>query len=309
MKKFLSLMLALVLAAGLGVSALAADLPEGWTPADGARGSLPEGWTPADGAREPELVSAPIPEKYAATVTVNGVEVKTANLPGAPAGYVPMRAVTEADGGTVSWYAEEKQAFFFFDNNRITVDLTTCAVEVEFEAREDVKAYYDGRGFTYLPVSLLQEFATVTVDDHPEMDSERYDIKTSNSDPMVQLTKEIIETVEMGARTNTSLKDLVEYYEFGEENYVSIVAYFPMMINADTIIIAEVAEGKMDAAKADFQNKLDITVRNFENYLPDPHEMALNGKIVESPDGSHLMLIISADNDKAIEMFNAAYGA
>ncbi len=37
--------------------------------------------------------------------------------------------------------------------------------------------------------------------------------------------------------------------------------------------------------------------------------MAQNGQIVVAPDGAHIMLIISGDNAKAIEMFNEAYPA
>lgn len=323
MKKFLSLMLALALVAGLGVCALAADLPEGWTPADGAR-ELPEGWTPADGARDlpegwtpadgarddlPMEVEATIPQQYRAVITVNGVEVDTTDIPGAPTGYVPMRAVTEADEGTVEWIPEERSAFFSLDNNSINVNVDTGAVMLLFEVVEDVTAYFDPTGYTYLPVSFLNSLETVTVNDNPELDVERYDIVTSNSQPMVKLAKSILAEAEVGAGQKVGLADMVQYYEFGEDNYEELVAYLPMMINADTLIIAKPAEGKMEAAKDDLQNKLNVTLQNFEHYLEDPYKMAQGGQIVESPNGEYVMLIISNNNDKAIELFNAAYEA
>ena len=44
--------------------------------------------------------------------------------------------------------------------------------------------------------------------------------------------------------------------------------------------------------------------QSFEQYLPDPLAMAKAGRVVES--GDYLMLIISPDVDKAVELFEAA---
>ena len=58
-----------------------------------------------------------------------------------------------------------------------------------------------------------------------------------------------------------------------------------------------------DDAKADLEARKAATVQNFENYLPGPLEMAKNGKVVSN--GNYVMLIISGDNAKAVELFNA----
>ncbi len=301
MKKLLSLTLALALGATLAVPALAADLPEGWTPADGARVDL----------AAPETVDAPVGDRYAASVTVDGQDVDVFGVPGAPAGYVPMRRVCEVNGDYVDWFREENQGFFFFDNHRILVNFSDLSVLLENEPVDGVKAYLDPRGYTFLPVSFLAALDTVTVDDHPELSVERYDLKTSASDPVVMLSNEIAETCEMPMLSRTSLEELVAYFRFTAENYQSIVANVPLMNTMSaTVIIATPAEGKEDAAKADLQQYLDQMISTFETYMgATSGVMAKNGQIVESPDGAHLMLIISDHNDKAIELFNAAFPA
>ncbi len=108
---------------------------------------------------------------------------------------------------------------------------------------------------------------------------------------------------------NSSPAEMEEYMGIRQENFTKVIGYFPMMINADTIVIGEVAEGKMDAAKEDLEARKETTIQSFEHYLQGPHEMAQNGQIVVAPDGAHIMLIISGDNAKAIEMFNEAYPA
>ena len=75
------------------------------------------------------------------------------------------------------------------------------------------------------------------------------------------------------------------------------------MISADTIIIGQVAEGQMEAAQAALEEVRATTQRGFENYLPEPLERAKNGRVVTS--GDYIMLIISGDNDAAIDLFRA----
>lgn len=299
MKKFLALTLTLCLCLSLGVTALAADLPEGWTPADGARTS-----------EDAPLLIAPAPETVDAPTSLpilvlDGETVDATGIPAAPAGYVPMRLLSEANGGSASWYPEDNQALFVFDETSVLVDFNAKTVEVARELQEGVEPYLDPAGYTFLPVSVLSAIETVTVND----DGECYTITTSASDPDVKVIRSIMEAVESGARMKSSPAEMEEYMGIHQENFTSIIGYFPMMINADTIVIGEAAKGKMDAAKEDLEARKQTTIQNFENYLPDPYEMAQNGQIVVAPDGSHIMLIISGDNDKAIEMFNAAYPA
>lgn len=294
MKKLVSVSLAAALSLSLTVPALAAG---------------PEGWMPGDGARGPEVVDVPVSKTYGATVTLDGVELDLSGIPGAPAGYVPMRAICEAGDGVVDWYPEDNQAMFFLDEQSILVDFTAKTVSRGFEVAEGVELYLDPAGYTFLPASFLNDLGQITVNDNPELDVERYDIKTSASDPMVAVVNSIIESCEMTGM-GSAPAEMLEPLGFDMSNYVKLVAKAPMMnVVSYTAFVAEVAEGKMDAAKEDFQAFQDLQKQNFERYLPGPYEMACNGQIVVSPDGEHLMLIISENNDKAIEAFNAAYPA
>lgn len=80
-----------------------------------------------------------------------------------------------------------------------------------------------------------------------------------------------------------------------------MAAFFPMMISADTIVIGKVKSGEMDAVKEELEAVRARTQQSFEQYLPEPLERAKNGRVVTS--GDYVMLIISGDNDTAIQMF------
>lgn len=305
MKKSLALGLSLALSLSLSAPAFAVERPEGWTPADGARVAV-------------EPISAELPEvEDVPAITalpilfLDGEQVDVSGIPGAPLGYMPMRLLCEASGGSAEWYAEDNQSLFFFDENSIIVDFKEMTVKVGAggEALEGVAPYLDPAGYTFLPVSVLDGLETVTVNDNPLLSVYRYDITTSASDPMVKLVKSILEAVESGARMKHTPAEMEEYLGIRQENFTSIVGYFPMMINADTVVVGQVAQGKLDAAKADLEAQKQTTIRNFEHYLQGPYEMAQKGQVVVAPDGEHIMLIISGDNDKAIELFNAAYPA
>ncbi len=342
MKKVLSAALALTLVVCLAAPALAAELPEGWTPADGARApavshdteggimTLPdeipveianepvnEGGTelivfpdPAnDPENAPEVVDVPLSSHYAATIVLDGETVDTSKVPNAPSGYLPMRLLCEVSGGSASWYPEDNQSLFFFDETSIVVDFAKDTVEIGFEPVEGAKPYLDPAGYTFVPYSVLSALETVSVNPNTELSVDRYDITTSASDPTVKLVKSIQEAVESAARMKHSPAEMEEYLGIRQENFTDIVGYFPMMINADTVVVGQVAQGKLDAAKEDLEAQKETTIRNFEHYLQGPYEMAKQGQVVVAPDGEHVMLIISGDNAKAIELFNAAYPA
>lgn len=298
MKKILALGLSAALTLSLSVTSLAVFDPD-------APVSEAEGPHIMLTASDSEPVVNLLSNAYGAAIVLDGEEVDATGIPAAPAGYVPMRLLSEANGGSASWYPEDNQALFVFDETSVLVDFNAKTVEVARELQEGVEPYLDPAGYTFLPVSVLSAIETVTVND----DGECYTITTSASDPDVKVIRSIMEAVESGARMKSSPAEMEEYMGIHQENFTSIIGYFPMMINADTIVIGEAAEGKMDAAKEDLEARKQTTIQNFENYLPDPYEMAQNGQIVVAPDGSHIMLIISGDNDKAIEMFNAAYPA
>lgn len=265
MKKFASLILAGTLSLSLAAPALAAN----------------EGIM---------LISAKLP-----SITVNGVALDMTKLPVADG--IPLRAFVEADGGSAEWYPDENLSLFFTDDGSIQVKYETGTAEVAGETFEGATAV---DGVTFVPFAVVDAMTDVEVKE----ENGDYIITTSSSNPLVKLAKNIQETTEMGRGMKQSGAQLEEFFGIKAANFESMVAYMPMMINADTVVIGKVADGKMKDAKADLQARQEATIKSFEQYLPGPLEMAKNGKVVSS--GDYVMLIISPDTDTAIELFNAA---
>lgn len=296
MKKLLSLTLALGLTASVALAA-----PEGWTPAMGARGDTPageEGIMPIA-----EVVDAPLAEKYTATVTLNGVELDLSAIPGAPIGYIPMRALCEAEpDGMAEWYQEDNQGSFNLDGHSIIADFATGAVQVNFETQEGI-TYFLRDGVTFIHCDVLAALDGISVNTNPELSVERYDVTTTNGLPLTKLAREIRDAVAEGAVMKNKSSELGEYYGLTSDLFEEVTGFSPMMINSQTVIIGKPAEGKLEDAKKQLEQRKADIIQSFEGYLPDPYEMAKNGEVVT--EGDYVMLIISDDNAKGIEMFKA----
>lgn len=237
----------------------------------------------------PMLISA-----KQSVITVNGVVLDTSKLPQADG--IPLRAFVEADGGSAEWYAEENTSLFFLESSAISVDFASGTAIVEgdmvFQGARAVE------GVTFVPAAVVDALSGVSV---TEKDG-NYTITTPSSDPLVKLAKEIQSQAGLGKGMKATPENMKEFYGIDPNNYDNAVGYFPMMINADTVFVGKVKPGKMEAAKKELEAQKEATIRNFENYLPGPLEMAKNGRVVTN--GSYVMLIISGDNDKAVELFD-----
>ncbi|MEG1858618.1 MAG: DUF4358 domain-containing protein [Pseudoflavonifractor sp.] len=269
MKKLATLALTLALGASLAAPALAAN----------------------------DMVIAPNPNAqpaYATTIILNGKTLDTSKLPAGDG--IPMRLVSESDYGFSNWFAEENTGYFTFDTHNVNVDFKTGAVDVSGTAVEGVTAVAT-EGVTFLPVSILESFADYKV----EKTDTTITITTPNADPATKLCREIMTETQMGNGMKAKDEDLYGYLGMKKENYASVVAFTPMVINADTVIIAKANPGKLDAVKADLTAQQERTIKNFETYLPAPLEMAKAGKVVSV--GDWAMLIISPDTAKATQLF------
>ena len=266
---------------------------------------------PASLADEPGLDIAPAPISaagYQAKLFLNGEALDTSAIPAVETGLVPMRLFAESDGGQAMWFEEENAGFFYVGDHRFNVDFSDLSIEMDGEILEGTKATLL-EGVTFLPVEVLDAAGNLTAA-LTEGEETRIDLSTPNGQPLNKLVNSIIEEVGIAASMKNSPEELQAFMGIDLANFDEILAMSPMMINADTIFVGRYAEGAdKAAAKEQFRAVLDRTIASFEHYLPAPYEMAQNGKIVESEDGSWLMLIISADNDKAIEMFNAGVKA
>lgn len=236
---------------------------------------------------------------YASTVTLNGAKLDLSKAPATSVqNGIPMRAVVEADYGFADYYPEEDKSFFSMDGVSIYVNLSTGAVELNGKTLTGVKAEIKN-GTTFICADILKDVSGYAV----SVKDKDITLTTPNSDPLVKLARSIIATVDMGASMKSSADQMAEYYGIKKDTFTSVVGFFPMMINADTVVIGKVASGKMDDAKKALEAQKQATIKSFEQYLPGPLEMAKNGQVVTS--GDYIMLIISADNDKAIELFKA----
>lgn len=234
---------------------------------------------------------------YSGTITLNGTKLDTAKLPDAPAGAViPLRTVAEADYGFADWYADENRSYFSLDGNSIYVDCATGAIEVNGEKLANTKATFVN-GVTFVPASVLGKLDGYTA----QVKGSDVTVTTPNADELVSLARSIISKVDMAATMKLDAAGMAESYNIPSDCFTEAVGFFPMMVSADTVIIGKVADGKLDDAKAALEAQRALTQQNFEQYLPEPLERAKNGQVVTS--GDYIMLIISGDNDTAIQMF------
>lgn len=233
---------------------------------------------------------------YAGTVTVNGAKLDLTKTP-APSivNALPMRAVAEADYGFAAYYPDEGKSFFSMDGVSMYVTLATGMIELNGEAIETRAQLVDGTVFVSTSLLELVDGYTVAVNDQD------ITLTTPNSDPMVKLARSIIDTVGMASNMKQSAAEMEQNYGINQDTFTSVVGFFPMMVNADTVVIGKVDSGKMEEAKAQLEARKQATIQNFEQYLPGPLELAKNGQVVTS--GDYIMLIISPDNDTAIQMF------
>jgi len=246
---------------------------------------------------------------YQNELFLNGEALDTSAIPAVEAGLIPMRLLSEADGGFADWSEEENNGFFYVADHRILVNFADMSVELDGAAMEGVTATLL-EGVTFLPAEALNTLEGLTVNTNSQAEVERLEVTTPNGQPLALMVNGIIEELDMACSMKNSPEELQEYLGIDAANFDQIMAVSPMMIRADTIFVGHYAQGAdKEAAKAQFQARLEGIIQSFEHYLAGPYEMAKQGQVVESEDGEWLMLIVSPDNAKAIEMFEAGVKA
>ena len=328
LKRLTSTGLALVMAASLVPAALAAELPEGWTPADGARDMAPTSdLLIAPAPTDMPQAEVPAPNGgYSTVITVNGkalesfdfdrevpgwgsqtVTWKISELDTVPKGYVPMRAIAQADHGSSYWYAEENQSWFNMGEVQITVLFDDMSVTVNDEPVEGVKALLLN-GVTYLPVSVIDGLEGYAVADTSADGVESYEITTPNGTPIMKLAYALMETAGIGMGMKSSPAELEEFYGesfgFKAEYMTEGVAFLPMMTTPDTLVLGKLAEGKEEALKESFEAFRKSQAETFEWYLSHNLPKVENAQFVT--EGDWFMFLIGENADEAAEQFKAA---
>lgn len=235
---------------------------------------------------------------YDTTVSVNGAALSTSGVPASTASDapLPLRWVAEADYGFADWYADEGQSFFSMSGNKIYVDCKTGEITLNGKAVQGMKAHFV-KGVTFVPAELINQMTGCKA----AVKDKTITVTTPNNDDLVKLARDIIAKAGMAANAQYTSAQMEEYTGIRAENFTQVAGFFPMMISADTVVIGKVADGKLDQTKTDLEAYRANTQKSFEQYLPGPLERAKNGQVAVS--GSYVMLIISGDNDTAIQLF------
>ncbi len=283
--------LALTMTAALGANALAADKPEGWTPADGARG--------------PMLISARV--NYQHQLFLNDEELDTAAIPAVEGQQLPMRLLAEADGGSAEWYEEDNQGMFFLGDQAIVVNFADGSVEVGFEKVENVTATVI-EGVTFLPADFVNSLEGIEVNLNEEMDVDRIDVATPNGTPIMKLANAIRETAEMGMSMKQTAAELEEVWSethgFKAEYVTEGVFFLGMMTTPDTLALGKVAEGKEEDLKAALESYRKSQEETFSWYLSQNLPKVENAQFVT--EGEWFMFIIAENAEAAVEQFKTA---
>ncbi len=283
---------------------MAASLPAAFAaPVDGARGPLQI--VPIS-AQLPETVDLPLSAAYQSQLFLNGEALDASAIPGVAPNLVPMRLLCEADGGMAEWYEEDNQAFFYLANQRIIISFADNSVELEFEPVEGVKATLVD-GVTFLPASFINTLEGVEVNENPELDVDRIDVKTPNGTPLMKLANQLLETAALGRGMQSSPAELEEVYGeamgFKAEYMTEGVAFLPMMTSPDTLVLGKAAQGKVDALKEFFDAYRKSQEDTFSWYLSQNLPKVQNAKFVT--EGDWFMFLIAENADEAVELFHA----
>lgn len=267
MKKLLSLALSAVLALSLSVGVMAAD---------------------------EKLIST------LSTLTVNGEKIDTSKMPKSE--MTPIRAVVEADHGNVLWDAETNVATFITTDNSAKINLTTKEVSADDKIlTENVPTFEIIDGVTFVSDSMFALFNSYKI--VRSADAGTLDITTQNNTDIAKVAYKIQDEVEFGSVMRVKNANIAEYQKLDPSWFTEILCFTPMMVRSDTLYIGKVTEGNMPKVEEAFAAYQKQQIDTFTWYLGgEVLEIAQNGKIVKN--GDYVMLVMSEDNDKAIEIFN-----
>ena len=312
LKRITSAGLALVMAASLAPAALAEDEPLLIAPTPTA--GMPQVEVPAPNGGYGTLISinGAALESFDFDRDVPGwgsqsVTWKIIELDAVPAGYVPMRAIVQADHGSCYWSEEENQSWFSLGEAEITVLFDDLSVKVNDEVVEGISAVLRS-GVTYLPVSIFEGLEGYAVVDNSTEEAESYEISTPNGTPIVKLAYELMEVAGIGMGMKSSPAELEEFYGestgFKAEFVTEGVAFLPMMTSPDTLVMGKFAEGKEKDLEESFEAYRKQQEATFEWYLSHNLPKVENAKFVI--EGEWFLFLIAENADEAVEQFKTA---
>ncbi len=278
-----------------------------------------------EAAGEDEVVAPPPCGGYATVISINGKPLETfsfsMSIPGwgsktvtwqldeldtVPAGYVPMRAIVQADHGNVYWYEEENRSWFTLAGHHIDVSFDDLSIAVEDQPLEGVSALLIN-GVTYLPVSVIDALEGCSVTDLSADGVERYDISTPNGAPMMALAWELQELGALAAGGETSAETFEQFYsditDFKAEYVTQFIAFTPMNISPDTLILGKPAKGKLEEIQAAMEAYRQNKEGTFTWYLSWNLPKVQDARFVT--EGNWFLFYIGENTDAVVETFRA----
>ncbi len=245
--------------------------------------------------------SKPIPGWGSKTVTWRIDELDTV-----PAGYVPMRAIAQADHGSTSWYEEENRSRFILAGYHIDVYFDDLSVSVDDEHLEGISAVLLN-GVTYLPVSVIDGLEGCSVTNLSANGTERYDISTPNGAPTMALAWKLQEIGPMAAGSRTSSEDFEKFYGdafgFKAEYVTEFIAFTPMNISPDTLIIGKPAADALEEIQAAMEAYRQTKEDTFTWYLSWNLSKVQDARFVT--EGDWFLFYIGEKADAVVEAFRA----
>ncbi len=316
LKRLTSAGLALTLVAAMAPMALAEE-------AEPTSGLL---ISPAPTSGMPQVEVAAPNGGYNTVITINGkvlesfdfdrevpgwgsqsVTWKISELDTVSKGYVPMRAVVQADHGNCAWYSGDNQGWFSLGENQIVVQFDDLSVQVNDELVEGVSAELRN-GVTYLPVSIFEGLEGYAVVDNSTEEAESYEITTPNGAPIMKLAYELMDIAGLGHGMKSSMEDMEtfngENTGFKAEFVTEGVAFLPMMTSPDTLVMGKFAEGKEKDLEESFEAYRKQQEATFEWYLSHNLPKVENAKFVI--EGEWFLFLIAENADEAVEQFKTA---
>lgn len=271
--------------------------------------------------------------KYATSITVNGTAleeysyektikgswetetftVALTDLPTAPTGYVPMRAVTQADPDCyVDWFPESNSSRFVLIPYTITVYWDDDSVTLDGEVLEGIEPLLLD-DTTFLPVSIFDHLDGYEVVSNSDGSVESYAITTPSGAPIRLMADAIREAANMGAGMKMGMAELFDFYGesygFSAEMISECFAYFPVTLNANTLILAKLTdESQKEAFQAacEAYQEYSLSQATF-GYMLDARPAIENAQIVF--EGNWALFLICDGAEEGVAQFHACLEA
>lgn len=301
MKKIGSLLLALVLAAGLAVPALAAEDVDIMPISAAVDETLLIAPNPNAGPIQPEYRPG---GSYSAVLVLNGEVLDTSALPDVDG--IPLRLLAESDHGSASWDEESGEGTGYFDGGRISVNVRTMALSVDSEVQENVLGNVK-KGFSFVPAQVIDSLEGYSVTVTEENGVKRYEVATPNGTPMAKMAYEALEVSGCLANGKTDVATFAENLGFAEGTIEDGLWFIGISWYPDCMVIAKLGEkADEEAIRSALQeyckNQAEGTFSWYGN--PEANLPKLENPCIEMKNG-YLFFLVAEDSAAGGEVFNA----